>query len=79
MTPLDLRSSSVAHGTTGTCYQVVLQGPLIDCRLMIDSLFGFLVANFVTNFEALIAELTLAIIVLANQGVFEVHSLRNYC
>ena len=79
MTPLDLRSSSVAHGTTGTCYQVVLQGLLIDCLLMIDSLFGFLVTNFVTDFEALIAELTLAIIVLANQGVFEVHSLRNYC
>ena len=79
MTPLDLRSSSVAHGTTGTCYQVVLQGLLIDCLLMIDSLFGFLVTNFVTDFEALIVGLILAIIVLVNQGFFEEHSLRNCC
>ena len=79
MTPLDLKSSSVVHGTTGTYYQVVLQGLLIGCLLMIDSLFGFLVTNFVTDFETLIAGLILVIIVLANQGAFEEHSLRNYC
>ena len=75
MTPLDLKSSSVAHGTTGTYYQVVLQGPLIDCLLMIDSLFE----SLVTNFETLIADFILAMIVLANQEVFEEHFLRNYC
>ena len=75
MTPLDLKSSSVAHGITRTYYQVVVQGLLIDCLLMIGSLFGSLVINF----EALIADLILAIIVLANQEVFLEHFLRNYC
>ena len=75
MTPLYLKSSSVAHGTTRTYYQVVVQGPLIDCQLMIDSLFG----SLVTNFEALIADLILVVIVLINQEVFLEHFLRNYC
>ena len=75
MTLLDLKNFSVAHGTTRTYYQVVVQGLLIDCLLMIGSLFGSLVINF----EALIADLILAIIVLANQEVFLEHFLRNYC
>ena len=66
MTPHDLKSSSKALETTGTYYQVVLQGPLIDCLLMTDSLLRFLV----TNFRALLANLILAIIVLANQEAF---------
>jgi hypothetical protein len=75
MTPLDLKSSSVVHGTTRTYYQVVVQGPLIDCQLTINSLFG----SLVTNSEALIADLILVVIVLINQEVFSEHFLRNYC
>ena len=75
MTPLDLRSSSVAHGIARTYYQVALQGLLINCLLMIDSLFG----SLVTNFEVLSADLILAIIVLTNQEVSGEHFLQNYC